>query len=349
MFVPPRCPNPDCSHHLDPQGRFFVCRGQYVAACRPEPQLRFFCKGCRKGFSRQTFRHDYRDRKPNPNELVFMLLCSGVGLRQIARVTELDIHTVQDKKRKLARTLHKLHHNLCWQLPAGRTYVLDEEETYEGASIRPLTMPVLVDAEHWFILATGVGPIRRLARVGSARRRAQEEDERKRGRRPDESKVVTEAVLRTLAALTPTGELTLRSDRKTTYAALTKKVFGARCRHETTSSRQRRDPYNPLFVVNTTIAMTRDNCGRLRRKSWLVTKKAAKLVEHLAVFQVYRNFVRRRFNYDEEDGTPAKHLGLLPRNLRVGEALAWRQDWESRSIHPMSSCGSRTVREPMSA
>lgn len=349
MFVPPRCPNPDCAHHRNPFGRFFVRRGHYLAACRPEPQPRFLCKGCRRSFSRQTFRHDYRDRKPAWNEFLFSMLCSGVGLRQIGRLTELDIHTVQDKKKKLACTMRGLQRNLCWQLPAGRTYVLDEEETFEAASVRPLTMPVLVDSQHWFLVATAVGSIRRLARVGSARRRAQEKDEHKRGRRSDESRVVTESVLRTLAGLTPTGELTLRSDRKSTYAVLTKKVLGTRCRHETTSSRQRRDPHNPLFAVNTTIAMTRDNCSRLRRKSWLVTKVAAKLEEHLAVFQVYRNYVRRRFNYDDEDGTPAKHLGLLPRNLEVNEALAWRQDWGAYSIHPMSACGSRTVREPMAA
>jgi hypothetical protein len=62
---------------------------------------------------------------------------------------------------------------------------------------------------------------------------------------------------------------------------------------------------------------------------------------------VYRNYVRRRFNHDGEEETPARLLGLLPRNLRRNEVLAWRQDWGDHSIHPMSPDGTRTVRDPI--
>ncbi len=349
MFHPPRCPNVSCAHHSEPKGRFYVRRGRYHPACRPEPVPRFVCKGCGKSFSRQTFRHDYRDQKPQWNGLVYKLLCSGVGLRQIGRDTEMDVHSVQNKLRKLGFTAAGLQRNLCQRLPEGRTYALDEEETYEGASIRPLTVPVLIDAEHWFVVGTAVGSIRRLARVGSVRRRAQEADEAAHGRRPDQSRAVTESVLRHLQRLAPAGNLVLRTDEKSTYRALARQIFGARLRHETTPSRRRRDTHNPLFAINTTLAMLRDNLGRLRRRSWLVTKVASRLDGHLAVFQVYRNFIRRRFNYDREVDTPARLLGLVPRNLRVGEVVAWRQDWGDLSIHPMSTSGSRTVREPQSA
>jgi hypothetical protein len=110
-----------------------------------------------------------------------------------------------------------------------------------------------------------------------------------------------------------------------------------------------RNTHNPLFPINTTLAMTRDNCGRLRRRSWLVTKKAERLQNHLHIFIIYRNYVRRRFNRDKETDTPAKFLGLLPRNLHRCEVLAWRQDWGDRSIHPMSRHGSHTVRDTMAA
>ncbi|MCA8965287.1 MAG: hypothetical protein KDC48_10380, partial [Planctomycetes bacterium] len=67
------------------------------------------------------------------------------------------------------------------------------------------------------------------------------------------------------------------------------------------------------------------------------------------LFAVYRNFVRRRFNHDQENETPARLLGFLPRNLDAAEVLAWRQDWGDRSIHPMSKSGAQTVRAPMVA
>jgi hypothetical protein len=277
-----------------------------------------------------------------------MLLASGVGLRQSARFLDCNPRSVQDKKRKMARTLQSLHHNLAPLLPEGATYLLDEEETYEGASIRPLTMPVLVEKGTWFIVATAVGSIRRLAPLGTARRVLQDLDERS-GPRPDQSWSCVQTVLSTLAQRVPRGILVLRTDQKASYATIAKAVFGERVVHQTTAGTLVRSTHNPLFTINTTLAMTRDNCGRLRRKSWLVTKKAERLQNHLLLFTVYRNYVRRRFNRDKEVDTPAKILGLLPRNLHRHEVLAWRQDWGDLSIHPMSSNGAHTVRQAMPA
>lgn len=349
MFKPPRCPNRECEYHCAPERGFYIRKGSYRVRCRFESVPRFRCRSCRINFSRQTFRRDRYDRRPDLNDPLFLLLCSGTGLRQAARVLHIDVHSVQRKMRKIARTLGPLHQNLAPRLSAGRTFVLDEEETYEMASIRPLTMPVLIEKQTWFVVSTAVGSIRRLARAGSFRRRRQHLDELERGKRADQSRECTRRVLQRLALVQPTGEVTLRSDDKAMYGTLVREVFGERLRHETTPGTRARDQYNPLFAINVTLAMTRDLCGRLRRKSWLVTKVAACLQDHLHLFTVYRNYVRRRFNYDKETETPAKLLGLLPRNLHVHEALAWRQDWGDRSIHPMSHCGSRTVRDPSAA
>ena len=348
MFIPPRCPNLGCSQHLRPEPGFFRRRGHYRPLCRPEGVPRFRCTTCNRSFSRQTFRHDYHDHRPDWNVALFMLLASGVGLRQSARVLDANPRSVQDKKQKMARTFEHLHRNLCPALPEGRVFVLDEEETYEGASIRPLTMPVLIEKETWFIVTTAVGSIRRLAPIGSDRWFRQQFDERA-GPRLDQSRACVHAVLSTLAQKVPNGNIVLRTDQKASYATIAKEVFGARVTHETTASTMVRNTHNPLFPINTTLAMTRDNCGRLRRRSWLVTKKAERLQNHLLIFTVYRNYVRRRFNRDQQANTPAKILGLLPRNLHRHEVLAWRQDWGDRSIHPMSHCGSHTVRQAVPA
>ena len=348
MFIPPRCPNPGCQQHVQPTTGFFRRRGFYYPASRDQGVPRFLCRTCHRSFSSQTFRYDYRDRRPWDNDKLFWLLVSGVGLRQAGRWLKMDIRAVQQKKHKLARHCADLHQNCSPRLPAGRSWLLDEEETYEGASIRPLTMPVLIDRETWFVVATAVGSIRRLAAVGSARRWRQDLDER-HGPRPDRSRECVERVLRALASKVADGAITLHTDQKASYAALAKGIFGDRVVHTTTAGTLVRDTHNPLFPINTTLAMTRDNCGRLRRRSWLITKRADCLQDHMHIFTVYRNYVRRRFNRDKEVDTAAKLLRLMPRNLRVHELLAWRQDWGHRSIHPMSTCGSRTIRESMSA
>ena len=303
---------------------------------------RYRCRSCRKTFSRQTFRHDYRDRKPASNRRLFALLTSGVGQRQSGRLLGLGLRSVQQKMRKIGVTCAHLHANLCTRLPSGLTFVMDEEETYECASIRPLTMPVLIEKESWFVVATSVGPIRRLAPGGTARRRRQEHDEKQNGKRKDES---ARCVREVLEALKPRieGEFGLRTDQKASYGRIARDVFGERVRHETTAGTRIRTTDNPLFPINATLAMTRDNCGRLRRRSWLVTKRAPWLTCQMSLFTVYRNYVRRRFNRDRRNETPARHLKLLPRQLSGDEVLRWRQDWGARSPHPTSVAGDRAV------
>ena len=342
MFRPPRCPNPSCTQHRTPSASFCWRVGYYQPRCRNEPVPRFRCKACRRGFSRQTFRHDYRDRRPECNEPLFSLLTSGVGLRQSGRLLKLGVQSVQRKMWKLSRTLQALHENLSVRLPAGGTYLMDEEETFEHASIRPLTMPVVIDRRTWFIVSTSVGSIRRLAPEGTARRRRQARDERKRGRRPDQSAKCVHEVLAALQRRID-GPFVLQTDKKSSYARIAQRLFGARVRHETTVSTMARTTSNPLFPINTTLAMSRDNCGRLRRKSWLVSKKGERLQAQMALFIAYRNYVRPRFNYDKPNETPAVLLKLLPRQLQPSETVRWRQDWGARSPHPMSLLCSRTV------
>jgi transposase-like protein len=341
-FVPPRCPYRECVQHAAPITRFASRWGSYHPRCRSKPVQRYRCRSCRRTFSRQTFRHDRRDRRPQCNKRLFQLLTSGVGQRQSARLLGLALRSVQKKMRKLAATCASLHENLSPRLPAGLTYVMDEEETYEGASIRPLTMPVLVEKDSWFVVATSVGSIRRLAPAGSARRRRQDCEEKERGARKDESNRCVGEVLQALGRRVD-GELELRTDQKASYATIARQVFGERVRHATTAGTRIRTTHNPLFPINATLAMTRDNCGRLRRRSWLVTKHAPWLQLQMALFTVYRNYVRRRFNRDARQETPARCLGLLPRQLRVREVLRWRQDWGARSPHPLSFRGDRAM------
>lgn len=336
-FVPPRCPNPECSNHQAPEPGFYERHGYYHAACRDRAQVRYRCCKCRRTFSRQTFRHDYRDRRPETNEGLFAYLTSGVGLRQAGRYLGLSIGSVLRKKSKIARTSELLHGRLCQTLPAGRTFLIDEEESYEGASIRPVTMPVVIELETWFVVGSAVGSIRRLAPEGTRRREKQDADEAKHGTRADQSAERVRDVLTQLRKLVGDAPLTLRSDQKSSYATIAREVFGDRLVHETTSGKAPRTTSNPLFAINTTMAMTRDNCGRLRRRTWLVSKKAAMLAEHLHIFTVYRNYVRRRFNRDKPDWPSARFLGLLERSLEVSEVLGWRQDWGERSVSP--TCG----------
>ena len=281
---------------------------------------------------------DYRDHRPDLNTMLFVLLASGLGLRQTARVLGFSRTCTMLKFRKIARHLRGLNRNLRGPLSARSTLQLDEFETYEGRrNTRPLTVPVLIERESRFVIGGGIRP--NSATWDDDRRPERERSPRTSSvmaRRKDESRRAIRAVLSSGAALCRgLRSVVFQSDEKLTYPSLAERAFGARrLLHETTNSKVPRWTWNPLFPINHTEAMLRDLMGRLRRDSWLVSKKAWCLDLHLQLFMSYRNYMRRRFNYDRK--TPAQILGFVDRPLSAGQLLSWRQDWGLRSIHPLA-------------
>lgn len=342
-FVPPRCPNRRCTAHRSPVPRFYHRHGSYKPRCRAEPVPRFKCRVCGRGFSRQTFRLDYRDKRPEVNPRLFILLSSGTGLRQAARVVQMGATSLQKKFRKIGRHMRMLNRNLLPALPALRTLLLDEMESYEHRSITPLTMPVLIDGRSKFVIAVDVAPIRRVAKRGSPRQRRLERHEAKAGKRPDRSRNCVRRVLGRLQRVLRGQAADLVTDEKALYARLCRRRFGEQVRHHTVSSKLPRTCYNPLFAINLTDAMLRDNLGRLRRRSWLVSKDRRFLRLHLEIFVAYRNWHRRRHNDDDQNLTSGVALQLAKRRIELTELVAWRQDWRLNSIHPCSSAGQETV------
>ena len=310
--------------------------GHYKPLCRPHPVPRFRCSGCRRYFSRQTFRMDYRDHRPDLNPKLFELLASGVGLRQSSRLLGLSRRCLEFKHRKIGRHLRRLNLNLQGPLPPGSVLQLDELETYEGMrTLRPLTVPVVIERQSRFIIWAESAPIparHRKTRHG----RMRSEELRRKGRRRDGSRRACRRTLGRAAALTGNLEtLVIETDEKRSYPPLIDEVFSRhRIAHDTTKSTRKRDVSNPLFPINQTEALARDLMGRLRRQSWLVSKKRRYLDLALGLFIAWRNLIRRRFNYDEE--SPAQILEFAPRRMTEQELCSWRQDWGRRSIHPLA-------------
>jgi len=280
---------------------------------------------------------DFRDHRPDLNPRLFQALASGLGLRQSSRNLRLSLRCTELKFRKIARHLRRQHLNVRGPLPQDAGFQLDEIETFETQrNTRPLSVPILIETQTRFVVWAEAAPIRPRGKMTPSRRRAIEKDEARSGRRQDRSRGSLRRTLARAAALvSEAGKVRLHTDKKSTYADLAREAFGSeRLVHTQTSSRLARTVANPLFPINHTEAMARDLLGRLRRDSWLVSKKRRFLDLGLQIFLAYRNYVRRRFNWDEE--SPAQRLGLAPRRLSETEMLGWRQDWGERSLHPLA-------------
>lgn len=344
MFQPPRCPYVRCQAHTDPRPRFYHSKGYYHPRCRPHPIPRFTCKLCERSFSRQTFRADYRDHYPHLNARLYELLCNGLGLRQSARMLGLSLQGVQDKFRKIARHLWHVHRNLTGTFPDGVEFQLDEMVTFEAHRTRPLTLPVIIESKSMFIVAAECASIRPSGRKSEAREKAIEKDERRYGRRVDTSRSAIRRVMEVAARHCPGLRVRLRTDKKVDYVPLARAAFGSDCLlHLQFSSKIPRNTRNPLFRINHMNAMARYLNGRLRRRSWLVSKIGKYLDTQLAYFITFMNYVRPRFIYDEQ--TPAEMLGFIPRPMRKEQLLTWRQTWGRESVHPLCRRRLNTIAE----
>ncbi len=340
MFRPPFCPRRSCTMHSAPVPGFCTNHGSYTVKCRAHPVPRFRCNSCGRTFSRQTFRCDYHDHRPHLNAWLFELLASGVGLRQSARILKLSPRCTELKARKLGRHLRRLNLNLRGTMPAGTRLQLDEIETYEGRrNTRPLTVPLLIEAPSRFILWAESHTIPPSGRMSESRKQAIERERERFGRRKDRSHdVLRRTLARGKVLLEGHEQVRVDTDEKLSYPGLLRAAFGAeRLVHTRTNSKLERDVSNPLFPINQSEAIARDLMGRLRRESWLVSKKRRWLDVALHVFIAYRNYCRPRFNHDRQ--SPAQRLGFVPGCMTPRQLLSWRQEAGMRSLHPLSRSG----------
>lgn len=333
MFRPERCPYSNCRFHRPPGRTFWIRNGRYHPRCRSAPVPRFRCRGCRRSFSRQTFRADYRQKKPHLNAPFLRLMVACVGLRQAAAILQVARRTIERRFVWLARHAELWHSRRLANSVMHGPFQIDEMESFEANRYQPLTIPIVIERSSLFIVATAVGALRRKGRMTARQHRCRAEHERRHGRRPSQSAVAVRAALAQLRRVVPPGApVVLDSDHKPLYGQLGRGLFGERLRWRRHAASARRDHANPLFPINHTNARMRHFLSRLRRRTWCVSKTGAGLRAHLAIATLWSNYVRSITNRTRV--TPALALGITSRPYRPEEVLAWREDWQ-----PLAAAG----------
>jgi hypothetical protein len=200
MFEPPRCPNRRCLRHREPGVRFFLRHGFYQPQCRHYPVARFRCRSCRRTFSRQSFRADFGQRKPYLNAYFLNLMVACVGQRQAARVLRVARRTIEHRFSWLARHARDFHDNRLRDREG--PFQLDELESFESNRYQPVSVPVVIHRQSYFLVATRVAPLRRKGRLSERQRRRRQRWEEMYGRRPSGSAEAVRSVLRALREVT---------------------------------------------------------------------------------------------------------------------------------------------------
>lgn len=319
-FQPPRCPYTDCSTARIGAPFRWRHRGHYVRRCDARRVQRFECLACRRRFSTQSFRLDFRLHRPWISYRLWPLFVSKVTHRQSARMLGTSRKTVAHRLRLLGDHCRGFQRQRLRRGEIRGSFQLDELETYEFDRRRgPVSMPVLVESESLFVVDCRVASLpsrerRPISNTGAGSPGVV--------RRRNTSNLAVARCLARLRACVASGtRVRLRSDSKPSYRKIVSQTLGPTCVHSIVSHRHR-GRRRALFAVRHTLAMLRDGISRLVRRTWAASKRRTNLARHAWIWIVWRNFARGVTNRDVRT-TPAMRLGLEDRRWSVARLLRW--------------------------
>ena len=322
-FTPPHCPNPDCLYHqqLRPDWRFKSI-GTYGRQIAPHCIRRFLCLHCRRSFSTQTFSTSYWLKRP---DVLTQLLTKTTGCmanRQIARDLRVAPSTIDRQISRLARHC-LLYHTLQMQTAKPvSTFAIDGFVSFEHSQYFPFHHHLAVEPSSDFMPYFTDSEVRRSGTMTPAQKRKRQRLEAEHGK-PDPRAVLKD--VNHLLEVVTGGQrrVTVLSDEHKMYPQAMK---GLPCEiiHLVTSSRERRDADNPLFPVNLADMLVRHSSANHKRETIAWSKRRQASSERLAVFLVWRNYMKGRREKVRGSPTPAQARGMLDHRVEVGELLERR-------------------------
>ncbi|MEI8083955.1 MAG: hypothetical protein WCI74_19125 [Actinomycetes bacterium] len=322
-YIPPHCPNPNCMYHkqFDSVSRYKRI-GYYGRRLAPHRIPRWICKHCRRSFSSQTFSATYWLKRPDVLPLLMTKTTGGMANRQIARDLRVAPSTVDRQLGRLGRHCLLLHTQLMRKAPPVSTVAIDGFVTFEHSQYWPFHHHLAIEPGSDFIVYLTDSEVRRSGSMTPAQKLKRERLEAQHGR-PDPQAVLKDVthLLQVVAGSQP--RLTVLSDDHRTYPRAIAKL-DCQVTHIVTSSRERRDGRNPLFPVNLADLLLRHSSANHKRETIAWSKRRQASAERLAVFLVWRNYMKGRREKVRWSPTPAQERGMLDHRLEVDEVLSRR-------------------------
>jgi len=238
--------------------------------------------------------------------------------RQIARTFGCAPSTVTHQISRLGRHCLLFHRHFTRTASPPVDISLDGFVSYETSQFYPFEHLVAVDNDTSFLLHFADVPLRRSGTMTAKQRSQREKLEARHGRpAPRATQRAAVEVLR--ESLPESGPAVLRSDEHKAYERALRQM-GRQVEHRQTSSRDYRGRHNALFEINALDAFLRHSSANHRRETLSPSKRRQGSTERLAVFAVWRNFVKRRWENGAAQ-TPAMLRGIVDRILTVQEVL----------------------------
>ncbi len=255
---------------------------------------RFRCKLCLKTFSLSTYSQDFKNHKPYLNAELFCWFASAGSQRRAAINLGVNRKTIVSKFKTLgsqSELFNEREREFLKQFSPQSLDKLqfDEMEGTEHTKLKPLSIPIVVDARSRKIIGFEV------CRMPAKGRLAQK-SLHKYGYRADERDAALSKLFQRLKPII-SQDAVLISDSKPQYPKHVKEHF-PNAKHIQELSRAgcvagqgelKKIGNDPLFSFNHTAAMFRANVNRLFRRTWNTTKKPEHLKYHLEIYARYHN------------------------------------------------------------
>jgi hypothetical protein len=220
--------------------------------------------------------------------MLFELLASGVSQRRTARLLRVHRATVASRVILFGRLARE---ELFFQTAFSNVIELqfDDMETHEHSKCKPLSITLAVEAKTRRILGFRVSQM-------SAKGLLVKKALKLYGPRRDERSKNRKDLFRELSPVVTPGAI-VKSDANPHYVDDVKSYFPD-CTHVaclgsrgavTGYGELKKTIYDPIYSLNHTCAMYRDNVKCLARKTWCTTKKKERLADRLAIYAVYHN------------------------------------------------------------
>ena len=246
-----------------------------------------------------------------------MMVVGCMGNRQISRALGCSPETVAHQVARLGRHCLLIQSQELKRIRTLDEIAIDGFETFEWSQYFPFHHNVAVDVASGYFLNHTDSPLRRKGRMRPRQKARRAQLEQLLGRAP--SRAIEDGVRDLLLPLVSNA---VRSDDHRAYPRAIRTV-GRIVTHRITSSMQRRDQRNPLWEVNLLDLMVRHSTAAHKRETIAWAKRRQASIEKLAIFQVWRNYMKRRWEKSERK-TPAMILGLADRPWRMRDLLKER-------------------------
>ena len=332
ITIPPFCPNRECiNHHPQdiPRGHkrhWYQRDGTYSSRIHQRIQ-RFRCPACGTRFSSQTFSLDYQVKIQVSYQRIFEQLCSGSGVRFLARNLKVSEKLITNRISRLSRQSLALHAALRPHLRLREDLVADGLESFTLSQYFPNNIHLLVGKRSQYLYGADYAHLRRKGRMTEKQRVRREQIETVfRPPRGELNRSFTRLLHQLLLYCENRGLPVLRlySDEKQEYRRciaasqeLSSLIARGELTHQVISSKVPRTRWNHLFAVNYYDREVRKDQANHVRETVEFSRNVNNCMERLWVYAAYHNYVKPYRVGGRDLRSHAEVAGLCPRMIRT--------------------------------